>query len=152
MQKVIMLLCQSLSVMRDTKPWMSKDLKSLIRQKFSAWQSYAASRWSPEMKQKFSIINKKCGRSINAAIMNYETKLASLSKSNPKLRPQSSIIKALNSIDGLRTHPKEIMFSVDDFSELPLFDHKTEQICEPTTDELFNVTLDQNKAIGPDKI
>ena len=91
------------SLKRINKPWMNPILKSKIREKKSTWSAFKASGWSEEKENIYKSAKSNCEISINQTIKHFETNLACISKSQPKLvyqymnskRQISSSIKAI---------------------------------------------------------
>ena len=114
------------------EPWMTKDIKALIRKKREQWYSYLASskKGHPEHAAAQHIEYKRTAkatkRRVDAAVQEHELQLTTLAKDNPKLlyayinknRSVRSQIRSMTTRDGNRTtEPNEIANILNDHFE-----------------------------------
>ena len=163
---------------RKTKPpWLSKELRSLMRVKSNLWHAFVANgRKSEELYDKYKVLNKLVKSELSASISKFELDLARNCAKNPKKlfnyinnkQKVKESIRSLNSSEGITTSNKsemteilndqfESVFSVDDGTD-PAFDERTEQVCDvigliKREDIKTRLNkLDCNKAPGRDKV
>ena len=67
---------------KKNQPWMNRDLKILVRKKYSAWKTFSASGWAIDKRMRYIDISRECRKAIRKALIKYETELAKKSKSS----------------------------------------------------------------------
>ena len=161
-------------------PWITRELKAMLRTKYGLWQRYLRSgRKSMSILEEYKEVCKNSKKAKNRAIYKYECDLVDKSKHNPKLlyaysrsRQQTKVgIRALRGKDGesitdrvkmaeLLNEQFHSVFSVDNNLDNPVFDNRTENTCNENPEILFQTEdiekrlskLDLNKAIGRDGV
>jgi hypothetical protein len=161
-------------------PWLTREIKQLIKEKYTLWKKYLASgRKSEEIYNKYSSTAKKIPKSINESIRNHEKSLLEASKTNKKLlynyinnrQNVKDQINTLLSESGERTSNKseitstlnnyfQSVFTSDDNSTLPNFEPRTNLHIVEDPDKLILVNdveqrlskLNGRKSQGQDNI
>ncbi|CAF0984934.1 unnamed protein product [Brachionus calyciflorus] len=139
---------------KKDKPWMNKNLKALIRKKYSS---------------------KECRKEIRKAVFTYEMILAKKSKTNPKLiykyinnnQVTNNSIRALDLDGKIISEPEnelnkffQSVFTTNSSKHTEFLDYKTNVKCDPQPENLGSreiifkklENLDPNKSTGPDGV
>ena len=98
--------------------WLNRGIKSKIRKKLALWRANQRAKWSiPNLASKYKDLKKNCAREVKEAVKDYEKKIASNAKKNPKMvysyvnskKVVKENIRALIDENGMRTEsPSEI--------------------------------------------
>ncbi|RNA43868.1 hypothetical protein BpHYR1_026126 [Brachionus plicatilis] len=65
-------------------PWMNSEIKASLRQKFSAWEAFRRSGWKVQKRILYMKAKKEAARLVKDGVKNFERKIASRAKQNPK--------------------------------------------------------------------
>lgn len=163
---------------KERPPWMSKELKVLVRRKANLWRRHVTSRRRGGLDEYQECV-KAVKKGVKEAIKSYELLIISKAKDNPKLlyayinnRQQTKeTIRSIRDENGENvTDRKEIagilnrqfksMFIVDDDQEMPEFNARTSEVLIEKVEEMFELSginkrlevLDGCKAMGRDKV
>ena len=133
---------------RIKPPWLSKELREMMRKKSNLWYAFVSSgRKSEELKIKYKEHCKLVKSSISSSISKFELELVKNHVKNPKglftyIKNKQNIKQKIRSLNNSRGIPTtdlsemseilsmqfESVFSVDDGSE-PFFGNRTEFVC-----------------------
>ena len=163
---------------KERPPWMSKDLKVLVRRKANLWRKHTTSGKLGSLDE-YKTCAKAVKKGVKEAIKSYEMEIISKAKDNPKLlyayinnRQQAKeSIRSLRTDNGENiTDRKEIatilnsqfksVFTVDDDEEMPEFKVRTSEVLNGDGIKMFERSLiegrldklDGTKAMGRDKV